>query len=361
MQSYRTSFYVQQIKPLLSPILSAPAGSRLIWLPAYGSIAALAMVAVARGWLPCYLLPLQSLVIGLAFAGLMFLGHETAHGAVVRGRWTWMKPVVATACFAPLVVSPRLWTVWHNRMHHGHANHLDVDPDMYPSLAVYRANRTARFVTDHFAPGGGRWTGALALIVGFSVQAAEVLRSARTRVRMSAKDHRLAVVETACFVMLWAALAYAIGFVPFLFAYVLPVVVANAIVMSFILTNHALCAATETNDPLLGALSVTAPRWIEWLTLGFGYHVEHHLFPSASARHARQIRAAITAAWPERYQSMPLVVALARLFRTGRVYRDATTLVDPRTHGEWSTLVPSTAPTPGWRDRHCVLGAARCR
>ena len=30
--------------------------------------------------------------------------------------------------------------------------------------------------------------------------------------------------------------------------------------------------------------------------------------------------------------------ALARVFATGRVYRDATTLVDPRTGGVWSTL-----------------------
>jgi fatty acid desaturase len=25
-------------------------------------------------------------------------------------------------------------------------------------------------------------------------------------------------------------------------------------------------------------LSVTSARWIEWMTLQFGHHVEHHLF-----------------------------------------------------------------------------------
>jgi fatty acid desaturase len=62
--------------------------------------------------------------------------------------------------------------------------------------------------------------------------------------------------------------------------WVVPVLVANAIVMSYIATNHFLNPLTETNDPLANTLSVTAPRWLERLHLQFGYHVEHHLFPT---------------------------------------------------------------------------------
>jgi hypothetical protein len=98
-------------------------------------------------------------------------------------------------------------------------------------------------------------------------------------------------------------------------------------------------------------MSVTLPRWLEWLTLDFGYHVEHHLFPAASTRHARSIRAELIAEWPDRYSSMPLGAALAKLFDTGRVYLDATTLVDPRSGGQWSlvgkrmvNLVPCPSP-----------------
>jgi fatty acid desaturase len=122
--------------------------------------------------------------------------------------------------------------------------------------------------------------------------------------------------------------------------------------MSFIVTNHSLCSATDAADPMIGALSVTSARWVEWLTLDFGYHVEHHLFPAVSARHGRAIRTAILGLWPERYQSMPLLAALSRVFETGRVYRDATTLVDPRTGGVWSTFSPAdhvneSSPLPG--------------
>jgi fatty acid desaturase len=91
---------------------------------------------------------------------------------------------------------------------------------------------------------------------------------------------------------------------------------------------------------MLGSATVTTPRIVEWLTLGFGFHVEHHLFPAMSTRHAPDVRALVQARWPERYQSMPLGNALHRLHRSARVYKSATTLCDPRTGREHPTLCP---------------------
>jgi fatty acid desaturase len=76
------------------------------------------------------------------------------------------------------------------------------------------------------------------------------------------------------------------------------------------------------------------------MTLQFGYHVEHHLFPAMSSRHARSVRELLRRRWPLRYQSMPLRTALAKLYNTARVYKDAVTLVDPRTGREYTTLMP---------------------
>ena len=81
-------------------------------------------------------------------------------------------------------------------------------------------------------------------------------------------------------------LAFLVGPLPFLFAFGLPLVVANCIVMAFILTNHSLSPLTGVNDALANSLSVTTPRFVEWLTLGFGFHVEHHIFAAMSTRHA---------------------------------------------------------------------------
>ena len=85
----------------------------------------------------------------------------------------------------------------------------------------------------------------------------------------------------------------------------------------------------------------TGNKLISWLVGGLNFQIEHHLFPSVSSRHARKVRDLVTARWPERYQSMPLVEALRRLHRTARVYKDATTLVAPLTGREYPTLLPA--------------------
>jgi hypothetical protein len=110
--------------------------------------------------------------------------------------------------------------------------------------------------------------------------------------------------------------------------------------MTFIMTNHNLSPLTPVNDPLVNSLSVTLPRPLEWLTLNFGYHTEHHLFPTASTRHGRAIRDAICTRYPERYQTMPLGTALVQLYNTARVYQDHVTLVDPPSGKTWPALVP---------------------
>ena len=338
VRSHPASFYVHALKPRLNSILSVRARSRLAWLPVHVAIIVTAMIAIADNWLPWPVDLMLSVAIGLAFGGLMFLGHETMHGAVVRGRRA--RSLVGTICFAPLCLSPRLWSVWHNRVHHANTNRIGADPDMYPTLAEYHANAAARFAADNFALGGKRWRGVLCLVAGFTGQSSQILLFARSRMQISRRDHRIALLHTATLVAGWVALAFVIGPAAFVFAYLVPVVIANILVMSFIVTNHGLSPANDDNDPLLSSLSVTIPRWAEWLTLDFGYHTEHHLFPAASGRHLRTVRAALVETWPERYQSLPLGTALARLYATGRVYQDATTLVDPRTGGAWQTIVP---------------------
>jgi fatty acid desaturase len=331
------SHYARVLTPLLSKQAFEPARSRLLLLPVWGAVIVLAMLGIAAWPVPWFLIPLLSVVIGASFAGLTFIGHEALHGAMTRGRTR--QQLVGFLGFLPFVVSPRLWTAWHNRAHHAHTNLAD-DPDAYPSLERYRTERGTRFTVDAFSLGGRRWRGGLSLILGFTVQSAHQLVTARSRGMLTRDQHRAAIAETLVGVLIWSLLAATIGLVPFLFAFVLPLLIGNACVMSFIITNHSLSPRVEVNDPLLSGLSVTTPRLVERLTLGFGYHVEHHLFPALSTRHAPEIRTLIRAHWPERYQSMPLADAVLALHRTGRVYKDAVTLYDPRTDREFPTLLP---------------------
>jgi len=311
------------------------ARSRLAFVPAHVGVIVIAIIAIARGWVPWFALPLVSLAIGASFAGLTFVAHEALHGGIVQSkRWQY---AIGWLGFLPFVVSPRLWIAWHNGAHHARAN-LPGDPDGYPTLEQYRSRRSTRFSVDTFSLGGRRIRGLLSLVLGFTVQSADQLITAHRRGFLTAPQHARAIADTVLGLAIWASVAALVGFVPFLFAFALPLLVANACVMAFILTNHSLSPRVDVNDPLASGLTVTTPRIVEWLTLGFGFHVEHHLFPAMSTRHAPRIQAAVRARWPERYRSMSLAEALRRLYRGARVYKTATTLYDPRTGEEHATL-----------------------
>lgn len=334
--------YAREVRAALPKESFAPARSRIAWLPVQLSAIALSILGIGLG-APWPVALALSVVTGFGFGGLAFLGHETLHGAVIRGRRA--IQIVGWICLSPFVVSPRLWIAWHNRVHHGHTMRVGVDPDAYPTLEAYRESAVLRVVTDTFSLGRRNVLGFTSLLVGYTVQSLHMLIAARTALGMSRREHHLAIAQTLAGVGMWTALAIVLGPLGFFFAYVVPIMIANAIVMSYILTNHSLSPLTPINDPLRNSLSVTVPRWYEFITLGFGMHVEHHVVPAMSMRHGPRVRELLEARWPDRYQSMPLHRALLRMMRTGRVYKDPTTLHDPRSGRDWPTL-GATASEP---------------
>jgi fatty acid desaturase len=339
--------YAKAIRPALPAHALEPATSRILWLPFHVGLISAIGWAITTGRLPAPLWPVASIIIGCSLAGLVFLGHETMHGGVVRGRWT--IKLVGFICMLPFTLSPTLWTNWHNRVHHNHCAQAGRDPDMYPTMMEYETQKAARIMADHFGLGRRRLISLFSLLVGFTGQSQQMLWTAREREILSPGLYRRALLEFAAGVALWTILAFVVGFVPFI--YLLPLVAANTVVMMFIMSNHNLSPLTPINDPLVNSLSVTLPRPLEWLTLNFGYHSEHHMFPALSTRHGAVIRDAILEHYPHHYQSMPLSTALVKLYNTARVYKDDVTLTDPNSGETWPALMPrdgsdsTTAPS----------------
>lgn len=339
-----TSSYAAQLRPLLRRQVFHPAPLRLLWLPIHYSVIIVGAVVSSRGWLSWPVQLALSLLLGGSFAGLTFVAHEALHGSIVRSR-RWRR-VIGWLGFLPFCVPPRLWEAWHNRVHHGHTNRPGSDPDAYPTLSEYEGSRAVRHITNWAAPGRRRAAGALSLLVGFSVQSTHVLLTAARRGFLSRGQHRLALFEAGLSWAILIAVAAIVGPLTFVLAFGFPLLVGNAIIMSFILTNHSLSPHTAVNDPLVNSLSLSLPRFFDWLTLGFGFHVEHHLFPAMSGRHARELGAVVRRLWPERYQCLPYFSALLLLHRSPRVYRTDTLLFDPRKGEDWPALVPA-APVDG--------------
>ncbi|HEX3473582.1 MAG TPA: fatty acid desaturase [Kofleriaceae bacterium] len=344
MELMSVAAYVRQVRPLLSEDAFAPARVRALWIPVHYAIIALLGWALASGRVPWPAWPAVALVIGCCMGGVAFVGHEALHGGVVRGRT--LIRLIGWLGFLPFCISPQLWMAWHNRVHHNHCGKPGVDPDMYPTFEEYRSHRGARAMADHFGLGRRRLSGIASLLFGFSGQSLQILLRARRTGMLPRHLHRRAIVEALLAVAVWATVAGLVGGAAFVFIYVLPLIVANTIVMVFIVTNHNLSPLSTVNDPLINSLSVTLPRVLEWLTLDFGFHVEHHLFPAMSHRQGRRVREVLRAKFPERYQSMPLGEAIRRLHRTARVYLDHTTLINPSTGETWPTLMPRPRAQP---------------
>jgi fatty acid desaturase len=332
------------MRPLLGAHVFRPVLLRLLWLPVHYAVIVLSMRAISSG-LPWWGALALSLIIGASFAGLTFVAHEALHGSIVRHRA--LRRVVGWLGFLPFAVSPRLWEAWHNRVHHGHTNRPGIDPDAYPTLAAYNRSASLRRVTDWLAPGRRRLAGVFSLLIGFSVQSAHMLLAAKSQGFLSRRQQGLALLESLAAAGVLLLLGWTLGPLALLFAYGIPLVVGNVIIMSLILTNHALSPHTKVNDPLINSLSVSGPRFLEWLTLGFGFHVEHHLFPAVSGRHGVELRRVARNLWPERYQGMPYFKALYLLYRSPRVYRTDTVLIDPHKGDVWATLGPALGGSTG--------------
>src|ERR1043165_103752 len=161
---------------------------------------------------------------------------------------------------------------------------------MYPTIPDYRSDRRARTPADYLGLGRRQLRGLSSLLFGLTGQSVQVLWNAKACGILPPHLHRRAVVESLTGVAVWAAVGSRVGATAFVFVFVLPLIVANTIVMSFIVTNHNLSPLSPVNDPLVNSLSVRLPRVFEWLTLDFGFHVEHHLFPAMSTRHGRKVR-----------------------------------------------------------------------
>src|SRR6185503_9704241 len=78
--------YVRELRRELPEASFRPARSRALLVPLHVGMIAMSTIAIARGWVPWPIQLVLSVIIGLSFAGLAFVGHEAMHGSVVRGR-----------------------------------------------------------------------------------------------------------------------------------------------------------------------------------------------------------------------------------------------------------------------------------
>lgn len=318
-------WYAAKISKHLPKEAFTPVPSRLIGGLLYLLVCISGISLIGLTNLPIFLNLAVTIIIGFCFAGLGFLGHEILHGTVVKTPW--LRDLLGALAFWPLNTGPQLWRKWHNMTHHVHTQHDDLDPDSWPSISKITKMKMFRWV--YHLPQSVRSTFAfLTLAIQFSAHSIKCfqLYIKEFQPRKRPKVWIQAILPWTT----WIGLLVLMGWESWIFAYLLPLLIANFIVMSYISTNHRLNPLTDVNDPLANSLTVTVPKWVDVLHFNFSYHTEHHIFPAMSPKYYPLVKQHIKAYWPDRYHEMPMHKALIALWKTPRVYYEDKDFVDPK-------------------------------
>lgn len=328
--------YQQELKAHLPQEIFKRTPTRAFYLVGFLGLNAAIIYAITTLDLHWTVKILLGVMMGQFNACMAFIAHETLHGGIVQSPW--LQTLIGSIGFGPFLVGQTYWRFWHNTLHHGNTQLIYKDPDAFPTLSVYKRSKFMKVVFE-LAPGSKNPVSYFYLFYWFSLQSVMNQVYMRFGNKMWEKmDHKRVSVEFAIIAVIASAYLYAIGFENILYLAIIPLMVQNYTVLSYILTNHNLSPLTKINDPLENSLTVTTPKFWSILHLNFGYHVEHHLFPRVSGRHAKKIHEVLKLNYPQKYKYMPKWEALKLLYKTPRLYKNATELIHPKTLETHPTL-----------------------
>jgi fatty acid desaturase len=293
---------------------------------------------------------LAGFLIGQFNAGMAFISHETSHGQHITNKTA--QDLFVLFAFSPFMVSPTYWRFWHNRLHHGNTQYILKDPDAFPTMTVYRQSKFMQRLFD-WTPGANTIRSYFYFFFWFSFQS--FLNQAYMRFgnkMWEEMKHNRVTAEFIFQICLVSAYIYFVGSQAPLFLIVVPFMVQNYTIMSYISTNHNISPLTKVNDPLMNSLTVTTNPVFDFFHLNFGYHTEHHIFPRMSGAYTKKVHYELKKMFPDTYQYMPKSQALKLLYSTPRIYKNHTTLINPKTLERFSTLpnVARVATAPSNND-----------
>lgn len=330
------AFYRKALMPGLGQEIFKHNPARLIGfgLCGFGAIASYLMIVLLSPIWPI------KLVLGLSigfFCGILgFLTHELLHGAITRNQR--LQSVLGFFGLLPYVISPTYWKYVHNKLHHGKTQKLIQDPDAFPNMRVYKNSKFVKAIFP-FTPGSGYKRSYFYFFfwLSFHEFVAQIYHRFRNGI-FDEMNHRRVTIELTLQVLILLSLMLIAGPANWLWVVVLPIAVQNYMLMSYISTNHNLSPLTSENDPLVNSLTVTNHPIFEYISLNFGYHVEHHLFPTVSSKYAKKIHHELIKKFPDTYMYMHKWDAIRKLYKTARIYKNANTLINPKTMEEFPAL-----------------------
>jgi fatty acid desaturase len=284
------------------------------------SLYALAVVAfffVADSWWTVVV----ALLAGLTFSQVAFLAHDAGHRQAFATKVK--NERLLLVCGNLLTgISGTWWFSKHHR-HHVHPNNVELDPDVNVRFFAYTREQGVeksglwRFTARHqhlaYFP--------MATLQGWSLHFASVVALLRG---VGVRNRPL---ETAAllthFVVYFGVLAAVLSPTRLVVFVLVHQAVFGVYLASTFAPNHKGMAMFTDEPPfmrlqVLTARNVSGGRFVEFLTGGLNYQIEHHLFPSMPRPHLRRAQPIVESYCAEiglSYHQEPLFTSLASVVR----------------------------------------------
>jgi fatty acid desaturase len=317
-----------KIRADLFPDAFARRPMQSLWIIPLLGIVISGSVSLVKLSMPWYAALILSIVVGNFYASMMFFGHEVAHGSMVPSRR--LQNLLLYPSFTIFCISPHFWRIWHNRSHHAHTNIPDQDPDNFGTLEEFLRSSPQMRSRIKVAPGSGHWLSTIFLFAFFTLQAQNVFWFKSKRMPGYNRLNRKRVVaDMVVMVVFWIGISIITGLRGTIFVVVIPMIVANFVVLSYVVTNHMLRPLSHKPDILDTTMSVTTFKFLDYIHFHFSHHVEHHLFPAMCTSMIPHVRHSLIQHFGDRYLAPPHWWALLMMYQTPPVYDGLQTLIEP--------------------------------
>ena len=271
-----------------------------------------------HGLINCFFWSLSCLVTINTSAFFFFFFHELLHGAIIRRGPLERALALISGLF--VLCSPTVWRKWHNKHHATTGGRDDPDRARTPDLDDF-SNVKTRI---HHLFKKFRFSDAISLFVPFGVIIGHhfmMYIEMTTDKRLKFSEKVVMTVEYLFVISLFLIPLIILGFTASFFGFYLPVILGQVICNLYILSNHNTAFLTLKNKPLLNSVSVYMCERFPITHMGFGRHVEHHIFPEVSHGRLKELSPIIRELAPESFVEVNLWRTLLKLYRRQQVHQ----------------------------------------
>lgn len=235
---------------------------------------------------------LLSLILGRVIGAHALFVHEVMHGAIIKNKK--IQDLYCLIFYASYHITPTYWRYWHNYLHHGYTQNHKKDPDVLPPIEIRKKfiqkNKYFKFV-NKLLPQSYTFLSLFYCFYWMNIQSqvGQLYLRFKKNGNWDKINNKRINIEYFIQLALIVGYIYFIGLKEPITLIIIPFILQNYTVMSYIVTNHTLEPISEKNNPFKNSRNLIINPFFEKLDFHFNYHIEHHLFPNLEGSKLKKI------------------------------------------------------------------------